>query len=71
MTEIHHKAGIVADNCKLKRFEKELTRLGLEYMIKPFTDDTSSIQVFYDTPQHLRQIERVCREVELYFKRSN
>lgn len=65
------KAGIVADNYKVARFEKELTRLGFEYLVMPFAESTSQIHVFIDNPGQIKQIERLCREVELHFKRAN
>lgn len=65
------KAGIVADNYKLDKFKKELTAHGFtDYEIHPFTPDTSSIVV--NIPEDkLPEVEKICKNVELFFKRRN
>lgn len=65
------KAGIVADNYKIDKFKKELIKAGFtDFKIFTFTLDTSTIQV--DVPDHqLKQVEKICKLVELHFKRSN
>lgn len=65
------KAGIVADNYKLEKFKKELTKKGFtDFEVFPFTKDTSTIQV--NIPEDkIMEIKKICQFVELYFKRSN
>ena len=66
--------GIVADNYKLAKFERELSINGFtEYTITPFTDATSTIkiQVKDSRSKAAIDIKRICEYVELYFKQSN
>lgn len=64
-------AGIVADNYKVERFKKELLNAGFAIeKIVPFTNDTSTIKVHFEGSQQ-KEIEKICKRVELHFKRSN
>ena len=65
------KIGIIADNYKLEKFKKELTKKGFtDYSIEPFTKDTSTICVVADE-NRLGQIKALCQVVEMHFHRSN
>ena len=62
---------IVADNYKLKKFQKELTKKGFtDFKIEPFRDETSVIKVKIPSDK-VKEIEKICKLVELHFKRSN
>ena len=67
------KAGIVADNYKIERFKKELTKNGFtDFSVVPFINNTSSIQVIIpDDGKKLPEIKKICKEVELFFKHGN
>ena len=63
--------GIACDDYKLKKFEKELTKKDFGYEIqKGVTKDTKLIQVQAEKNQ-LKELENLCKNVELHFKRSN
>ena len=64
-------AGIVADDYKVEKFKTELTLKGFD-MIKvlPWKNDCTLIQVEIPADK-LNDLEKLCKEVELHFKRSN
>jgi hypothetical protein len=64
-------AGILADDYKVERFKKELIKRGFtEFKVLPCKNDCTMIQV--DTPANrMHDLGRLCKEVELHFKRSN
>jgi hypothetical protein len=63
-------AGIVADDYKVEKFKKELTSKGFDFKVLPWKGDCTMIQV--DTaPTRMPDLEKLCKEVELHFKRSN
>lgn len=65
------KVGIVADNYKLDRFKKELTKGGFSHFeIKPFTEETSAIFISV-LEKDVRAVNNICTKVETHFKRSN
>jgi hypothetical protein len=65
------KVGIVADNYKLNKFEKELTAAGFtNFKITPFTEDTSAITL-YVLPKQVHDVHKICNKVEMHFKQSN
>jgi hypothetical protein len=64
-------AGIVADNYKVEEFKKELTKNGFnEFKIFPYLEGYSTIKVSCLESQY-KEIEVICKRVELHFKRSN
>lgn len=64
-------AGIVADNYKVEKFKKELSKSNFTIKkIVPFTLVTSTIQVEYEQKQ-LEELTKICKLVELHFKRGN
>lgn len=65
------KVAIVADNYKLEKFKKELTKKGfIDFEIFPFTPDTSTIKVNVQEKE-VNEIHKICQLVEIHFKRSN
>lgn len=63
--------GIVADNYKLDKFKKELIAAGFPmFEISRFSEDVSIINVRVEDHQ-IADITRLCKRVELFFKRSN
>lgn len=66
-------AGITCDNYKVSRFEKQLKKKGFtDYEIKNFTDDgLNKIIKVKVLPDQVKDIQKICKEVELYFKRYN
>ncbi len=63
--------GIVTDNYKLEKFKRELTDKGFtDFEVVPFTTLTSNIKVKLEEKQ-VKEIHKMCLEVDLYFKRSN
>lgn len=65
------KVGIVVDNYKLKKFKSELTDKGYtDFTISKFTKDTTSIMVQVEDDK-VDDIARLCKRLELHFKRSN
>jgi hypothetical protein len=64
------KVGIVCDNYKLDLFKKKLEQKTYEYKTLPFTKDTTSIILYVQT-KDVAEINKICNEVELHFKRSN
>lgn len=64
------KIGIVADNYKLERFKKELTKAGFEYQVTPFRGETSTILVNTDDDK-VGDVKKICQTVEFQFKRAN
>jgi hypothetical protein len=63
--------GIVADNYKLEKFKKKLTKAGFsEFKIIPFVNETSSIKVVVPDNRVL-DIKKICELVEIHFKQSN
>lgn len=65
------RAGIVCDNYKVDKFQEELDKEGFtDYILTPFTAEATTIAV--NVPdENLPDINRICGNVELYFKRSN
>jgi len=62
------KVGITADNYKLEKFEKVLKANGFNsYTIKPFTDDTSIINITV-MEEEVNIVHAVCIGVEAYFR---
>jgi hypothetical protein len=65
------KVGIAADDFKLEKFKSELNKAGFnDFTIKKFTVDTSFIQVNVQDSD-VPEVAKICKRVELYFKRSN
>jgi len=65
------RIGIVADNYKLDRFKQELSAKGFtEIQIYPFTEGVSQMHVIADK-KDFDQINKICQEVELFYKRGN
>lgn len=65
------KVGIVADNYKVTRFIKELAKkdfTDVEVLI--FMDDVSNIKVNVPDDK-INDVAKICKEVELHFKRAN
>lgn len=63
--------GILTDNYKLEKFKRELTdKRFTDIEVVPFTTLTSNIKVKIDEKQ-VKDINKICMEVDLYFKRSN
>jgi len=69
--ETFKTAGIVADNYKIDKFKLELTQNGFpDFVVVPFRKDSSTIKVKFQ-PHQLNEIKKICKLVELHFKRSN
>jgi nitrogen regulatory protein PII len=65
------KVGIVADNYKVDRFKKELTKGGFtDFDTSPFTADSTTIQVRV-SEEKIKEVYKICQKVEMHFKRSN
>jgi hypothetical protein len=65
------KVGIVADNYKLEEFYKELKKKGFtNYETFPFNEESTLIKVEVESSQQ-KEVEKICKRVELHFKRSN
>ena len=66
-------AGIVCDAYKVNRFEKMLKKNNFtDYVIKNLTTDgLNKLIKVKILPGQEKDIEKICKEVELYFKRSN
>ncbi len=66
------KSGIVCDNYKVNKFKTELAKAGFtEFTEAPFQKEkTTIIQVTHDNSK-LNELEKLCKNVELYFKRRN
>lgn len=65
------QVGIVADNFKLERFKKELIKNGFpDFTITPFTKATSTITIMVHNDK-VREVHKICVQVETHFKRSN
>lgn len=69
------KIGIVTDNYKLKRMEKELNAEGIkDFKVNPFTSDTTAIQIEVQDEQFeltKKKVAKVTTKIELHFNRSN
>lgn len=64
-------AGIVVDNYKVEKFKSELIKNGfLDFTVTPYIDDCSTIKVQCEESQY-KDIAKICKRVELHFKRSN
>jgi nitrogen regulatory protein PII len=65
------KVGIVADNYKVEKFKQELTKAGYpDFDIHPFTKDNTTIRVNVPDDK-VNEIMKICKKIELHFKRSN
>ena len=65
------KVGIVADNYKVERFKKELTKKGFtDFVTSPFTAETTTIAVNVPDDK-VSEVHKICRQVEIHFKQSN
>jgi hypothetical protein len=65
------KIAIGADNYKVNRFKKELTKAGFtDFSISPFTPDVSLISVNVEDDK-VNEVNKICQKIELHFKRSN
>ena len=63
--------GIAADNYKQEKFEKELTAAGFtKYRVSTLTPSTKLIKVIIDQNQ-VKDIEKICKVVQLHFQRGN
>ncbi len=62
--------GIVCDNYKLNKFEKELTKAGFQYNTEPFKYDCITIIVIAPAKK-LMEVKKLCEKVEFHFKKSN
>lgn len=62
------KAAIVADNYKVKRFEKELTKAGFDDVEKKaFTETTTTLTI--NAPCHRKKdLEKLCKKIENHFR---
>lgn len=65
------KPAIVCDNFKLKKFREELAKIGItDFKEVPFTSCTTVIK--FEIPvERLPEITKLCKEVDLGFKRQN
>ena len=63
-------AGIACDNYKLNKYKRKLKRSGFDFEVKPLTENTSLIQVKCEQSEYSK-IGKICKELELSFKRSN
>lgn len=65
------KPAIVCDNYKLAKFRKELAKIGItDFRESPFTSRTTVI-AFEIPDERIPEITKLCKEVELSFKRQN
>ncbi|MEO9475853.1 MAG: hypothetical protein ABJG41_09970 [Cyclobacteriaceae bacterium] len=64
------KIGIVADNYKVKAFKKALNKAGFEYRKLYFTEKASLFTI-ETTEDKVKELERICKKVEIDVTRSN
>lgn len=64
------KVGVVVDNYKLEVFKNELRARGWIIKTSPFTKDTTTIQVDV-ADEEVVEVYKLCKKLELHFKRSN
>ena len=64
------KIGIVADNYKLPMFKKHLNKTGFTYKITPLIKNTSTITVMVP-PGKIKEVETICKQVEVDATRGN
>jgi hypothetical protein len=65
------KAGIVCDNYKVDKFKEELTAKGFtDFDVNGYAPGTTIIRVNVEDDQ-LVEVHKICKQVELFFKRSN
>lgn len=65
------KAGIVADNYKVKMFKEELAKAGFDKVnVSTYNPAAKLISVKYK-PEDFQKIHAVCSLIEAHFKRSN
>lgn len=72
--ELDKKIGIVADNYKVGKFEKILSKKGFVFEKHAFTPTSTVIQVKTSASrlsQDINRVEVICRAVEDHFKRRN
>lgn len=62
--------GIVCDNYKLNKFEKELQKAGFQYKTVPFTSESTSIIIITEAG-NLMKVKKIVEKVEFHFKLSN
>jgi uncharacterized protein with WD repeat len=69
------KIGLVADNYKVQMFEETLKKEGFKnFMIAPFSSESKIIQVLVPDETFeaaTLKIGKICKRIELHFKRSN
>lgn len=64
--------GVVVDNYKLDRFKAEFISAGLKDMaVFKFTKDTSTIKLLNVPDDRVMDVARICKRLELHFKRGN
>ncbi len=64
-------AGITADDYKVDRFEKKLTKAGFKVLDKtPYKHNVTIIRVQFKESE-LDKLTRTIQEIQMYFKRGN
>ncbi len=64
------KISIVCDDYKLNKFKRALKKGGFKYKTKPFFSDATCISVNTE-PARLKELEKLCRTVEIDVKQGN
>jgi hypothetical protein len=65
------KIGIVADNYKINKFKEELSEIGItELNVLPFSELTTLV-TFNVPSEKIKDIEKLCKRLEIGFKNSN
>lgn len=66
------KIGIGVDNFKIKKFKAALKDAGFEDVtVTPFHADASLITVDRVPPERVHDIHKLCKKLQIDFKRSN
>ncbi len=61
------KTAIIADDRKVPMFKEELDAAGIDYTVRKFTGDTTTMAI--DIPvQRLGELSDVCKKVEKHFR---
>jgi hypothetical protein len=66
------KVGIVCDNYKVDRFKQELTAKGFtDFDVTPYKKNETTLIRVNVADDQVNEVAKICKQVELHFKRSN